>query len=84
MTLQPLPALPALLAAVLLAGCAGKPQQELAESVEQCPVQRPQVCTMQYDPVCGVLGSGERKPYSNGCSACSDAAVTGYLAGPCE
>lgn len=75
---------PAVLAAVLLGGCASAPQQELAESMEQCPMPRPQVCTMQYDPVCGVFGNGERKQYSNGCSACSDSAVTGYRTGPCE
>ena len=39
---------------------------------------------MDYRPVCGVLGNGERKQYSNGCSACGDAAAIGYVTGPCE
>jgi hypothetical protein len=42
------------------------------------------VCTAHYDPVCGALGDGTYKTYSNACSACSDAAVTGHRPGACE
>jgi hypothetical protein len=49
-----------------------------------CEEPRPQVCTAHYDPVCGALGDGTYKTYSNACSACSDAAVTGHRPGACE
>jgi hypothetical protein len=49
-----------------------------------CEDPRPQMCTMQYDPVCGVTGGSQRKTYSNACSACSDAKVSGYSSGTCE
>ena len=48
-----------------------------------CTDPRPQMCTMDYVPVCGSRGS-EWKTYSNGCSACSDAQVSGFRAGPCD
>ncbi len=49
-----------------------------------CTEPRPQVCTQDYQPVCAVLQDGSLKTYSNGCSACSDPAVTGYREGTCE
>jgi hypothetical protein len=49
-----------------------------------CPEPRPQVCTQDYRPVCAMMHDGSFKTYSNGCSACSDPAVTGYREGACE
>ena len=49
-----------------------------------CKEPRPQVCTQDYRPVCAALPDGDFKTYSNGCSACSDPAVTGYSEGACE
>jgi alkaline phosphatase D len=49
-----------------------------------CPEPRPQVCTQDYRPVCAVRQDGSYKTYANGCSACSDPEVTGYLEGTCE
>lgn len=49
-----------------------------------CTDPRGQVCTAQYDPVCGYLGGDNYKTYSNACSACSDAAVSGHRPGACE
>ena len=49
-----------------------------------CEEPRPQVCTMQYDPVCGFTGDIQYKTYSNACSACSDASVSGHSPGACE
>lgn len=77
---------------VALTACASEPQvvaeakqmPAREQSGEICPTPRPEICTMEYNPVCGVLGNGERKQYSNGCSACGDEAVSGYTAGPCE
>jgi hypothetical protein len=53
------------------------------ETVRRCEKPRPEACTMQYDPVCGFLANGLRREYSNGCSACADPAVTGYIADVC-
>jgi hypothetical protein len=49
-----------------------------------CTEPRPQICSQDYRPVCAVLQDGSFKTYSNGCSACSDPAVTGYREGACE
>jgi len=49
-----------------------------------CTDPRPQVCTQDYRPVCARLQDGRSKTYSNGCSACSDPAVSSYRQGPCE
>ena len=49
-----------------------------------CTEPRPQVCTQDYRPVCAMLHEGGFKTYANGCSACSDPAVTGYREGACE
>lgn len=73
-----------LLAVALLEGCATDSQGAYPEGMVQCPAPRPQVCTMEYRPVCGVLADSERKQYSSGCSACADSAVIGYVTGPCD
>ena len=49
-----------------------------------CEEPRPQVCTMQYDPVCGLASNNQYKTYSNACAACSDAGVSGHSPGACE
>lgn len=49
----------------------------------KCTEPRPQMCTMDYRPVCAELAGGGAKTFSNGCSACSDAKVTGYRDGVC-
>ncbi len=49
-----------------------------------CLEPRPEVCTMDYQPVCALLKNGSYKNYSNGCSACSDLAVVSYLDEPCK
>ena len=48
-----------------------------------CTEPRPEMCTQQYAPVCGVYGVGTRRTYSNGCVACSDQEVVGSLPGAC-
>jgi hypothetical protein len=49
-----------------------------------CQEPRPQVCTMQYDPVCGLTSNNQYKTYSNACAACSDTDVSGHNPGACE
>jgi hypothetical protein len=56
--------------------------------------ERPEICTREYVPVCGLRDtgircvtppcpSGEWRTYGNACEACSDASVTGYTEGAC-
>ncbi len=52
-----------------------------------CTEPRPEVCAMDYTPVCGLRNVGAKegwKTYSNACSACSDPTVTGYEKDACE
>lgn len=67
---------------------------ESQNTLINCPEQRPQVCTMGYSPVCATRDTGvrcittpcpstEQKTYSNGCSACADIAVIGYVVDEC-
>ncbi len=66
--------------ALLGAACAAEASKE-EEKVHldvTCPEVRPELCTMEYDPVEGWLKSGEWREYPNGCSACSDPEVVGY------
>ncbi len=48
-----------------------------------CEDPRPQVCTMDYRPVCGTLNDGSTKTYSNGCGACADVNVTSWVENAC-
>ena len=48
-----------------------------------CKTPRPEVCTMEYDPVCGERADNSQKTYSNGCRACSDQDVIRYRKGEC-
>ncbi len=67
--------------ALSLSACATRP--ETPPLTVQCSVERPQVCTMEYDPVCADLVTGGRETYSSPCNACADDAVAGYLRGAC-
>jgi hypothetical protein len=55
-----------------------------AEAQLVCPEPRPQMCTMEYRPVCAQQEDGRLKTYSSGCTSCSDSAVVGYRDGACE
>ena len=48
-----------------------------------CVDPRPQVCTMDYRPVCGTHMDGSAKTYSNGCGACSNPEVVYWIEGAC-
>ncbi len=69
-----------LVALFAIAACQVQPTPSL---VTQCTDPRPQVCTMEYAPVCADLSAGGKKQYSSACNACADDAVSGYLRGEC-
>ena len=69
-------------------GCASNPAAVESTTGETglivCTDPRPQVCTMQYDPVCGRIGEGDKaewKTYASDCSACGDPQVSAYRPG---
>jgi hypothetical protein len=72
---------------VVLTACAGggEAQQSPRQLLEtECREPRPEVCTFQYQPVCGLTEGGKWKTFSNGCQACSEAGVIGHRDGACE
>lgn len=69
-------------ATLLLAACKTLPEKKVVEVL--CKEPRPQMCTMIYQPVCGVDQEGQFKTYSSGCNACSHSEVVGYNPNACE
>ncbi|RLA42311.1 MAG: hypothetical protein DRR06_10305 [Gammaproteobacteria bacterium] len=74
-----------IIAMVCLSACAssgGGSQSPVIEpemlSMTACEEPRPQICTMIYDPVCGITKTGIRKTYASDCSACADENVAGF------
>ncbi len=65
-------------------GCASGQPKALDGPQTACIEPRPQICTMDYTPVCAALVSGEDKTYSNGCSACADVNVVSHRLAACE
>jgi len=56
------------------------------DDLTECKEPRPEVCTMDYTPVCGLQrdnGVEQWKTYSNACSACSDSTVIAYVKDAC-
>ena len=49
-----------------------------------CEEPRPEICTREYNPVCGTLQDGSTKTGSTGCTSCSDSQVVGYKMGACS
>ena len=49
-----------------------------------CEEPRPQICTMDYRPVCAANQDGEQKTYGNACSACGDSDVISHRQGECS
>jgi len=72
-------------ACLTLCACAsaGSDQSTTAVDTTICEDPRPQVCTMDYTPVCATLQDGPVKSYSNACSACADANVKSWVANAC-
>lgn len=69
---------------IILAGCSSlESQSPTAPSETICPEPRPQICTMDYTPVCGLSNSGDKRTYSNGCAACGDDEIRAYQPDRC-
>lgn len=82
---------------LVVAAC-GAPQSTPAgdaTGITHCSDPRPQICTMDYVPVCALratdtrctsapCSSGEWAQYPNACSACADKQVRGYRKGECR
>jgi len=60
------------------------PSNTNEQSFTSCPKIRPQVCTMEYIPVCAKLNSSDIKTYASACSACADHKVISYKEGSCK
>lgn len=76
-----------IVALLLMAGCAsdsGGRTEGMEAAWIHCTNPRPQVCTMEYMPVCARLNEDGRKTYDNGCNACADHRVVSYRPGRCE
>lgn len=51
--------------------------------ITNCLKPRPQICTMEYRPVCAKLTDGSQKTYASACSACANPNVSGHIPGKC-
>jgi hypothetical protein len=49
-----------------------------------CLEERPEMCTHEYRPVCGLVSDDKWRTYGNACVACADTNVQGYVGGECE
>ena len=67
---------------LLISACQSTPVQSVNQVV--CSEPRPEICTMNYQPVCGLDSSNSAKTYSNACGACSDKNVVTYIEGECS
>jgi hypothetical protein len=46
-----------------------------------CTDPRPEACTREYVPVCGLFDNGKRRTMANACEACASERVVSYLKG---
>ncbi len=65
----------------LVTSCSSNPKQPTTGI--SCTEPRPEICTMQYDPVCGIHIDNSTKTYASDCTACSNKDVTSYNKGEC-
>jgi hypothetical protein len=55
-----------------------------ASNEQFCAEPRPQVCTMEYNPVCALRDGGQRETLASPCNACADAGVVSHVPGVCD
>ena len=83
-----------LLTVNFISSCSNTDTSRLDEPIH-CKSPRPELCSMDYNPVCATRDNGvrcvttpcastETATYSNGCSACSDKKVYSYVLGECK
>jgi hypothetical protein len=70
---------------LLLTSCATPIDGQIPANAVQCTDPRPQVCTMDYTPVCATRDeTAEMVTYANACTACADIIVSYHQPGACE
>ncbi len=73
---------------LILIGCSTVAETKNIKTSESkitiCKDPRPQICTLNYLPVCATTKNEKEKTYANGCTACSDKTVVSYREGACE
>jgi len=81
----------ALALTVLVSGCQSYKEKDQTSAgtktemeLEMCVDPRPEICTMEYAPVCGVRDDGNGESFPNGCGACSNQEIVGYQPGECS
>ena len=52
--------------------------------ITYCKEPRPQMCTMDYTPVCALVDKTAVKTFGNACGACSNNNVSAYIANECQ
>ncbi|ARN73952.1 hypothetical protein [Oceanicoccus sagamiensis] len=78
------------LSLLLISGCAATDNTNQADKptntavATTCEEPRPQICTMEYRPVCATLENDERKTFGSACSACGNGLVQAHRPGACE
>jgi len=65
----------------LVTGCQANPTKVTKQI--SCSDPRPEICTREYKPVCGLYSDNLSKTYSNACTACSDKKVVKYTKAKC-
>jgi len=79
---------------LLLVSCTTHRIEQIPLNAVQCTDPRPQICTMDYTPVCATRDnvtrcaktpceSTETATYANACTACADPAVMYHLPAAC-
>ncbi len=57
---------------------------EKDKQITYCKEPRPQMCTMDYTPVCGLVDNKTVKTYGHACVACGDKKVSKHIKGECQ
>jgi len=57
---------------------------EKDKKITLCKEPRPQMCTMDYTPVCGLVNNNMVKTFGNACGACGELKVSAYITNECQ